>query len=131
MNRMDIEFINWVLVIVGQVLVSIGLFCDLIAAILMIRFPNFYIRLHALTIGSIGGAIVPAIGAALIAAGSPFLGMLRWFLVGGALVTVLFIFILGGAGAHAIARAAYRSKAVAYKPCYVDQLAEDRGEGRC
>lgn len=131
MSRMDVELVNWILVIIGQVLVSIGLFCDFIAAILMIRFPNFYIRLHALTIGSVGGAIVPAIGAALIAAGSPFLGMLRWFLAGGALVTALFIFILGGAGTHAIARAAYRSKTALYKPCYVDQLAEDRGEGKC
>lgn len=131
MNNMNVELIDWILVIIGQILVAIGVFCDLIAAILIIRFPNFYIRLHALTIGSIGGAIIPAIGAALIASGSPFLGTFRWFVAGGALVTALFIFILGGAGAHAIARAAYRSKTVAYQPCYVDQLAEDKGEDKC
>ncbi len=131
MNSMDVELINWILVVIGQILVAIGVLCDLIAAILMIRFPNFYIRLHALTIGSIGGAIIPAIGAALIAFGSPFLGMFRWFVAGGALVTALFIFILGGAGAHAIARAAYKSKVVAYQPCYVNQLAEDRGGDKC
>ncbi|MCS7110643.1 MAG: monovalent cation/H(+) antiporter subunit G [Ignisphaera sp.] len=128
---MDTELINWTLVVVGQILVAVGVFCDFVAALLMIRFPNFYVRLHALTIGSIGGAVVPAIGAALIAAGSPFLGMYRWFLAGGALVTALFIFILGGAGAHAIARATYRAKAAEYRPCYVDQLAEDRGEVGC
>lgn len=116
---------------VGQILVAVGVFCDFIAALLMIRFPNFYVRLHALTIGSIGGAVIPAIGGALIAAGSPFLGMYRWFLMGGALITALFIFILGGAGTHAIARAAYRAEAAEFKPCYVDQLAEDRGENSC
>jgi multicomponent Na+:H+ antiporter subunit G len=129
--KMDVELLNWVLVIAGQILIAIGLFCDFVAAILMIRFPNFYVRLHALTIGSVGGAIIPAIGAALIAAGSPFLGDFRWFLAGGALVTVLFIFILGGSGAHAIARAAYRSRTVKFKPCYINQLAEDKGEDEC
>lgn len=128
---MDLELINWITVIIGQILIAIGVFCDFIAALLMIRFPNFYIRLHALTIGSIGGAVVPAIGAALIAIGSPFLGEFRWVLAGGALVVALFIFILGGAGSHAIARATYRAKIVTFKPCYINQLAEDRGEDEC
>lgn len=129
--NMDVELINWIVIIIGQILITIGVFCDFVAALLMIRFPNFYIRLHALTIGSIGGAVAPAVGAALIAIGSPFLGTFRWFLAGGALVVALFIFILGGAGSHAIARATYRAKIVEYRPCYIDQLAEDIGEDGC
>lgn len=125
------EIINIVLVIIGQILVGIGLFCDLVAAILMIRFPNFYVRLHALTVGSIGGAVVPIIGAGLIALGSPFLGEFRWFLAGGAFTTALFVYLLGGAGSHAIARATYRSKATTLTPCYADHLAEDHGEKGC
>lgn len=121
------EIINLVLIIVGKTLVAIGLFCDFAAALLMLRFPNFYVRLHALTVGSIGGAVVPMIGAGLIALGSPFLGDLRWFLAGGAFVTALFTFILGGAGSHAIARATYRSRSAVMEPCYVDHIAEDRG----
>lgn len=128
---MSEAIVNLLLVTLGQILVAIGLFCDFAAAILMIRFPNFYVRLHALTIGSIGGAVVPMIGAGFIALGSPFLGEFRWFLAGGAFVAAFFTFILGGAGSHAIARAAYRSKAAILRPCYVDQLAEDKGEGGC
>lgn len=125
------EVLNWALVIIGQALVLVGVLCDLIAAILMIRFPNFYVRLHALTIGSIGGAVVPMVGAALIACGAAYLGPLRWFLVGASLVAALFVFVLGAAGSHAIARAAHRSRAARLSPCYVDHLAEDRGEGGC
>ncbi|MEM1555479.1 MAG: monovalent cation/H(+) antiporter subunit G [Desulfurococcaceae archaeon] len=126
-----IDILNLILIIIGKILVVIGLICDLAASILMIRFPNFYVRLHALTVGSIGGAFVPMIGAGLIALGSTFLGNLRWFLAGGSFTTAFFTFILGGAGSHAIARATYRSKSAVMKPCYVDQLAEDKGGTEC
>lgn len=125
------EIVNLILIILGKILVVIGLICDLAASILMIRFPNFYVRLHALTVGSIGGAFVPMIGAGLIALGSPFLGGLRFFLAGGAFLAAFFTFILGGAGSHAIARATYRSRSAVMKPCFVDQLGEDKGGGEC
>ena len=119
--------VDWVLVIAGQILVAIGVACDLIAAILMIRFPNFYVRLHALTVGSIGGAFVPMIGAALIAAGCEFLGSYRWFMVGASIVVAVIEYILAGSGTHAIARAVHRSRAVEVYPKVVDHLEEDRG----
>ena len=118
--------IEWVLVIAGQILVAIGVACDIIAAILMLRFQNFYLRLHALTIGSVGGAFVPMIGAALIAAGCEFLGHYRWFMVGASIVVAIIEYILAGAGTHAIARAAHRSKTVEVYPKVVDHLEEDR-----
>jgi multicomponent Na+:H+ antiporter subunit G len=128
---MAVDIVDWVLIIIGQILIAIGVICDLIAAILMIRFPNFYVRLHALTIGSIGGAVVPIIGAVFIALGAEYLGSFRFFLAGGAIVTAIFVFILGALGSHAIARASYRSKTAILTPCYVDHLSEDRGEGGC
>ncbi|MEM4040850.1 MAG: monovalent cation/H(+) antiporter subunit G, partial [Ignisphaera sp.] len=70
--------IEWILVIIGEILVIIGAICDLLGAIGLLRFPNFYVRLHALTVGTIGGAFVPLIGVALIAIGSEFLGPYRW-----------------------------------------------------
>ena len=121
--------IEWILVILGQILVAIGVFCDLAAAILMLRFPNFYVRLHALTVGSIGGAFIPMIGAALIAAGSPFLGFYRWFMVGAAIVVAVIEYVLAGAGTHAIARAVHRSRTVEVYPKIVDHLEEDRKRG--
>ncbi|MCC6016838.1 MAG: monovalent cation/H(+) antiporter subunit G [Desulfurococcaceae archaeon] len=128
---MAVDIVDWVLIIIGQILIVIGVICDLIAAILMIRFPNFYVRLHALTIGSIGGAVVPIIGAVFIALGAEYLGSFRFFLAGGAIVTAIFVFILGALGSHAIARASHRSKTAILTPCYVDHLSEDRGEGGC
>jgi len=121
--------VDWALVIIGQVLVAIGIFCDLAAAILMLRLPNFFTRLHALTVGSVGGAFVPLIGAALIAAGCDFLGPYRWFMTGGAVVTAIVEYVLAGAGTHAIARAVYRARAAPLKPIVVDRIAEDREGG--
>ncbi|MEM1532731.1 MAG: monovalent cation/H(+) antiporter subunit G [Desulfurococcaceae archaeon] len=109
----------------GQALIVIGVFCDLIAAIGLLRFPNFYLRLHAATVGTIGGAFVPLIGAALLAAGSTYLGAYRWFIAGGALVTAIIVLILAPAGSHALARAAHRSRAAIVEPKVVDYLEED------
>ncbi len=115
--------INWVLVIVGEALIAIGVFCDIMAAIGFFRFPNFYVRLHALTVGAIGGAVLPLIGIALLVAGCGFLGQYRWYVAGGSLVTAVLILILAPVGSHAIARATYRSRAVAPWPIVIDDLA--------
>lgn len=120
---------NWLIVLVGEVLVAIGVLCDVIAAIGMLRFPNFYVRLHAATVGTIGGAFVPLIGASLIAMGCEFLGGYRWFMTGSALITAILILILAPAGSHALARAAHRSRAAIVQPKVVDHLEEDRVEG--
>jgi len=117
--------LDWVLVIIGEIMIAVGVISDLIAAIGLLRFPNFYVRLHAATIGTIWGAFVPLIGAALVAAGADFLGKYRWFMAGGAVITAVLILILGPAGSHALARAAHRSKAAVVQPKVVDHLEED------
>lgn len=117
--------IELALVVIGEILVVIGAICDLLGAIGMIRFPNFFVRLHALTVGTIGGAFVPLIGVALIALGSDFLGYYRWFIAGASLVTAVLLLLLAPAGSHAIARAAHRSKAAVVHPKVVDKLEED------
>jgi len=117
--------LDWILVIIGEIMIAVGVISDLIAAIGLLRFPNFYVRLHAATIGTIWGAFVPLIGAALVAAGADFLGKYRWFMAGGAVITAILILILGPAGSHALARAAHRSKAAVVQPKVVDHLEED------
>lgn len=114
-----------IIVYIGEILVGIGVLCDLIGAIGMLRFPNFYLRLHAATVGTIGGAFVPLIGVALIAIGSNYLGMYRWFVAGGAIITAFLILILAPAGAHALARATHRAKVTPVQPKVVDHLEED------
>ncbi|MEM1541691.1 MAG: monovalent cation/H(+) antiporter subunit G [Ignisphaera sp.] len=121
--------IEWVLVIIGEILVVIGAICDLLGAIGLLRFPNFYVRLHALTVGTIGGAFVPLIGVALIAIGSEFLGFYRWVIAGTSIVTALLLLFLAPAGSHAIARATHRSQATEVYPKTVDKLEEDRERG--
>ncbi len=115
---------DWILVWIGGIMIVVGVVSDLIASIGMLRFPNFFVRLHAATIGTIWGAFLPLIGAAFVAAGSDFLGEYRWFMAGGALITAFLILILAPAGSHALARAAYRSKAANIEPKVVDHLKE-------
>ncbi len=121
--------IDLVLIYLGEILVVIGVLCDLIGSIGLLRFPNFYLRLHAATVGTIGGAFVPLIGAALIAAGSEYLGVYRWFMAGGAVVTAILILILAPAGSHALARATHRARVTPVYPKVVDHLEEDMGGG--
>lgn len=118
---------DYLLVIIGSILLVVGALCDLIAAIGMNRFPNFFVRLHAATVGTIGGAFYPLIGAALIAFGSDFLGSYRWFVGGASIVAAFMVLILAPAGSHALARAAHKSKSALVQPKVVDHLEEDGG----
>lgn len=121
--------ISWILVIVGEILIAIGAICDLIAAIGMNRFPNFFVRLHALTVGTIGGAFVPLIGVVLLVLGAEFLGVYRFFMAGASIISALLLLFLAPVGSHAIARAAHRSRAAAVHPKVIDRLEEDRERG--
>ena len=120
--------INLILIVIGLILIAIGVFCDFIGAIGLIRLPNFYTRLHAATVGAIGGAVVPIIGAAILALGYEPLGETRFILAGVAFATSIVMMILAQAGSHALARAAYRARAAPTQPIIYDALAEDRGE---
>jgi len=110
---------------IGLALIGLGAVSDLIAAIGMNRFKNFYLRLHAATVGTIWGAFAPIIGASLVALNYTPLGGFRWFVAGGGFVTAVLVLILAPAGSHALARAAHRSRAVKVEPCVVDQLDEE------
>ena len=121
------EFVNVVFIIIGMALVSIGVFCSLVGAIGMLRFPNFFVRLHAATVGSIGGAFVPIIGAALIALGSDFLDY-KWLFFGSLVVTAVMVMLVSPAGSHALARATHRAKVAPVEPKVADHLEEDRNK---
>ncbi len=114
-------------IIIGEVLVAIGVFCGLVAAIGMLRFPNFFVRLHAATVGSIGGAFVPIVGAALIVLGSDFLDY-KWLFFGSLVVTAIMVMLVSPAGSHALARATHRAKIAPVEPKVADHLEEDEDE---
>jgi len=113
-----------VLIYIGLALIGLGAVSDLIAAIGMNRFKNFYLRLHAATIGTIWGAFVPIIGASLVAIGYEPLGYYRWFVAGAGFVAALLVLILAPAGSHALARATHRARIVRVEPCIADHLDE-------
>lgn len=129
----DLEIIKTVCFWIGVILVFIGALCDLFGSLGMLRFPNFFVRLHAATIGAIGGAVYPCIGVAFIAVACDFLGSFKWYIIGGSLVTAIFIALAAPTGSHALARAAHRAKVVPVEPKVVDFLEEDmrkRGESK-
>lgn len=115
--------IEIVLFWIGSALFIIGGVFDLIASIGMIRFPNFYVRLHAATIGAIYGAVLPLIGISLMALGLPELPG-RFAIAGASFTTAIVLVIVAPVGSHVLAYAAHRSRVVEWRPI-IDQLEED------
>ncbi len=119
-----------VLAVVGISLLAVGGFFDLVAGLGVIRLRDFYQRAHALTVGTIGGCVLPLVGLALFSIGYTELGVSRWFVAGVALAAALMVLILAPTGTHALARAAYRSCEAKPTMLAVDHLGEDR-EVKC
>ncbi len=98
--------------VVTYVLIGIGCFFNLMAGIGLLRFPDFYTRLHAgtkcTTFGSIFliGAVVLQFGVSWYHGGwdSP-----DSIMVLHAIIALAALLITNATGAHAIARAGHRS----------------------
>jgi len=112
---------------VGLAILVIGCSVNLIGAIGLNRFKNFYLRLHAATVSAIGGTFYPLIGLALIAFSSSGLGSTRFFMGGALLVAAFLLLILAPAGSHALARATHRAGIARPEPAMADHLKDDRG----
>ena len=119
-----LEIIEYILAGIGFTFITIGAICDLVAAIGINRFPNFFVRLHAATIGIIGGAVIPLIGVSIISLVSEQLGFYRLAVSGIALITALVIMIVAPTGTHILAYAAHRAKLAPVYPKVVDKLEE-------
>ncbi|WP_440059652.1 monovalent cation/H(+) antiporter subunit G [Thermogladius sp. 4427co] len=114
--------IDLVLKIIGYFLVALGAFAQVVSGIGVNRFRNFYLRLHAATIGSIWGSVFPIAGAGLIALAESDNLPYSYFMAGVAFTTSFLILILSPAGSHALARAAHKSRVVRVEPCVHDEL---------
>lgn len=117
-----IEVLILVLRILGSVLLVLGAFASLVSAIGFHRFKNFYLRLHAATVGTIWGSVYPLIGASLISVTLEELGAHRWFVAGASFTIAIVILILAPAGSHALARAVHRARVARVQPCRADLL---------
>lgn len=95
----------------GAILLIIGGFFELVGAIGILRFPNFFSRIHATTASAIGGTVAPLIGLALIALAQVEMGWTRLYLAFLCIASAVLILFVAPAGSHALIRAAYVSKA--------------------
>jgi len=108
--------------LLGMLLLCLGGFAVIISALGFHRFKNFYLRLHAATIGTIWGSVYPLIGAALVAITIEELGVYRWFVSGASFIAAILVLILAPAGSHALARGVHRARIARVKPCLADKL---------
>jgi multicomponent Na+:H+ antiporter subunit G len=108
---------------VGSIMLIAGGVFDLLASLGLLRFPNFYVRLHAATIGAVYGAFMPLIGVSLLALSLEDFPA-KYMFAGGAFITGLIILIVAPIGSHVLAYAAHKSKSVKWEPV-VDHLEED------
>jgi len=111
-----------ILRVIGSALLCLGAFAALVSAIGFHRFKNFYLRLHAATIGSIWGSVYPLVGSAILAITVEELGVYRWFVAGASIVAAFIVLILAPAGSHALARGVHKAKVARVKPCIADKL---------
>jgi len=111
--------------ILGSIAILLGAIYDLIAAIGLLRFNDFYMRTHAATVGTVGGAVVPVFGAGLVALVYHPLGAQRFFMAGIAFTVGVLILLIAPTGTHSIVSAVYFGRVGKKPPLVVDQLEED------
>jgi multicomponent Na+:H+ antiporter subunit G len=75
-----------------------GIIC-VISSIGVLRFPDFYTRLHAASVTDTGGAALILIGMALMAPG--------WIVLVKLFCIFVFLFLTSPTGSHALANAAH------------------------
>jgi len=113
----------------GLVIVVAGGVLDVIASIGFFRLKDFYMRLHAATIGAIGGGFYPLIGLALIALSLDVDIYFKAYVSGVCIIAAILVALGSPAGSHILAKAAYHSGEA--KPLVtVDRLREDLEGGR-
>ena len=121
--------IDTLLFYTGLVIVFVGGVLDVIASIGFFRLKDFYMRLHAATIGAIGGGFYPLIGLALIALSLDVDIYFKAYVSGVCIIAAILVALGSPAGSHILAKAAYHSGEV--KPMVtVDRLREDLEGGR-
>ena len=107
-----------VLDIIATVFMIGGLFFMLVGAIGIVRFPDAYNRLHAMSKCSTLGLLGLLLGAVF------HIGTLNVLSV--AVLTILFAFVATPVGSHILAKAAHLDEADQWEGTLSDDLAEDR-----
>lgn len=85
---------------IAEILITIGVFFLFIGVLGMIRLPDMFTRMHAVTKCTTLGALCTLVGVAILMQGSVAIK---------AVLIIIFIVLGNPTSAHAIARAAYRT----------------------
>lgn len=107
---------SWVVAI----LLVLGAFFAFVAALGVIRFPDFYTRMHAATKAGAFGACLLLLAAAI------HFGNVRAIVIVGFII--VFFYLTTPVAAQTIAQAAYRRGVTLWSKTGHDQLAEDEAE---
>lgn len=116
------KLVTEIFLAIGAFLLVLGGVLSIIGAIGLLRFPSYFVRIHAVTVSVIGGSVVPLIGVAFLSYGVHGQDGVVTSL--GALGTAAFIFLTAPVSSHAIARAAARMR-IPREPLEHDHLEED------
>lgn len=92
-------FIDHVRPMLGGALCLLGGVLAIIGSVGVLRFPDFYTRLHAASVTDTGAVTVMILGMALL---SP-----HWLIVIKLIVVLVFMYLTGPTATHAIANAAH------------------------
>lgn len=111
---------------ISYLLMGIGAFCFIVGAIGIIRFPNYFVRLHAATVSVIGGSFTTLLGLAFYSITVVRDANLRFLLSSSSLLVAVLLFITSPVSTHAVARAAYKF-GVPVEPKVCDKLEESGG----
>ena len=85
--------------ILGALLCLVGAALAVIGTVGVLRFPDFYTRLHAASVTDTGAATITLVGMALLAP--------TWLIVFKLAAIWLFLFLTGPTGSHALTNAAH------------------------
>ena len=115
----------FVLHLFGMLLCCLGLIFFLGTAVGMIRFPDFYTRMHAAGKGDTLSTMLMLAGFGLLTMEDCSLG--SWFLFVKIMGVVLFIFISTPTSSHALMRAAFEADEM---PLTEEDLKKSKNRGR-
>ncbi|MBC7120525.1 MAG: monovalent cation/H(+) antiporter subunit G [Candidatus Methanosuratus sp.] len=107
---------------IGIFLLVLGGALSIIGSIGLLRFPSYFLRIHAATVSVIGGSVIPLIGVAFLSYGVHGNDGVVTSL--GAIGTAVFIALTAPVSSHAIAKAASKMK-ISRQPLEHDHMEED------
>ena len=103
-----------------------GLFFMLVAALGLVRMPDFYHRTHAATKGATLGTVSLLLAATLFLSSHEHVGAIN--IITKAMLVIMFTFIANPVGAHLLSKAAHLDGSAKWQRTLGDELEADEGK---